>query len=134
MVAKTNKGSYNKDTNKRSGALKMQVKQSHLNNTLAQTIISNTATFIDNNFDFKLGNINDNLHSSTLRQMPHKQLNVFARQSFQKQYFIIVTMVNDEQFDGKLIRCINENKYILKVNTSFYKIIELDQIKSINLV
>ncbi|USQ69684.1 hypothetical protein M5C72_05560 [Companilactobacillus allii] len=112
----------------------MQVKQSHLNNTLAQTIISNTATFIDNNFDFKLGNITNNVYSNTLKQMPHKQLNIFAKQSFQKQYFIIVTMVNDEQFEGKLIRCINENKYVLKINSSFYKIVELNQIRSINLV
>ena len=84
----------------------MQVKQSHLNNTLAQTIINNTATFIDRNFDFKLGNINSN----NLIQMPHKQLDIFAEQSFHKQYFIIVTMVNDEQFDGKLIKRINKKK------------------------
>jgi len=108
----------------------MQVKQSHLNNTLAQTIINNTATFIDRNFDFKLGTINSN----NLIQMPHKQLDFFAEQSFQNQYFIIVTMVNDEQFDGKLIKRINKNKYVLKSSNSFYKIIELAQIKSINLV
>ncbi|WP_125565095.1 hypothetical protein [Companilactobacillus insicii] len=107
----------------------MQVKQSHINNTLAKTIISSTATFIDRNFDFKIGRT-----ASQLKQMPLKQLDIFARQSLQKQYSIIVTMVNDEQFHGKLIRRINKNKYILKVNNSFFKIIELSQIKSINLI
>ncbi|WP_334328475.1 hypothetical protein [Companilactobacillus sp. HBUAS59699] len=107
----------------------MQVKQSHINNTLAKAIISNTATFIDRNFDFKLGEV-----ATHLKQMPLKQLDIFARQSLQKQYSIIVTMVNDEQFHGKLIKRINQNKYILKVNNSFFKIVELSQIKSINLI
>ncbi|KRK79975.1 hypothetical protein [Companilactobacillus nodensis] len=107
----------------------MQVKQSRLNNTIAKTIITNTATFIDRNFDFKLGEVNTHL-----KQMPLKQLDIFANQSFQKQYSIIVTMVNDEQFHGKLIKRINQNKYILKINNSFFKIVQLEQIKSINLV
>ncbi len=111
------------------GVPNMQVKQSHLNNTIAKTIITNTATFIDRNFDFKLGEVNTHL-----KQMPLKQLDIFANQSFQKQYSIIVTMVNDEQFHGKLIKRINQNKYILKINNSFFKIVQLEQIKSINLI
>lgn len=113
------------------GGVKMQVKQSYLNNTITKNIISNTAKFIDKNFDFNMMN---NQKLSQIKQMPYKQLYIFAKQSFQKQYYINVTMVNDEQFQGKLIKKINLNKYILKVNSSLYSIIDLNNIKSINLI
>ena len=66
--------------------------------------------------------------------MPIKQLFIFAKQSFQKQYYINVTMVNEESMQGKLIKRINSNKYILEVNKNFFKIIDLKDLKSINLI
>ncbi|WP_057763639.1 hypothetical protein [Companilactobacillus tucceti] len=108
----------------------MQLKQQYLSNTFTKNIINNTAKFIDRNFDFNM----DSKSISQIKQMPIKQLFIFAKQSFQKQYYINVTMVNEESMQGKLIKRINSNKYILEVNKSFFKIIDIKDLKSINLI
>ncbi|MFC6322272.1 hypothetical protein [Companilactobacillus baiquanensis] len=108
----------------------MQLRQQHLSNTFTKNIINNTAKFIDRNFDFNM----DSKSVSQIKQMPIKQLFIFAKQSFQKQYYINVTMVNEESMQGKLIKRINANKYILEVNKNLFQIIDLKNLKSINLI
>lgn len=127
-VALSNKSSYNKDTNKCSGDLKMQAKQAY--NRFTTNLINNTTNFINNNFDFNI----DSNKQLQIKQMPLMQLELFAEQSFQKKSSVIITMLNDERFQGKFISRVNQNKYVFKVSDAFFEIVTLDRIKSINLV
>lgn len=103
--------------------------QSRLNNhSFTKNIIDSTTKFIDKTFDFTLGE----LKPSTLLQMPLTQLQLFSDQSLQNSYKVIITMLNEEQFQGKIIRKVNSEKYVLKIASGFYKIIDLNQLKSIN--
>ncbi|WP_119326035.1 hypothetical protein [Companilactobacillus musae] len=106
----------------------MQAKQLH--NRFTTNLINNTTNFINNNFDFNLKNDT----KTQIKQMPLMQLKIFAEQSFQKNYSVVITMLNDKQLHGKFISQVNQNKFVFKVNSNFFKIITLDQIKSINLV
>lgn len=110
------------------GGLKMQAKQAY--NHFTTNLINHTANFINNNFDFNIES-NQNLQ---IKQMPFMQIELFAEQSFQRHYSVVITMLNDEQFQGKFISQVNKNKYVFKMNSTFFKIATLDQIKSINLV
>jgi len=107
----------------------MELKQNQ-SNTFTKNIINNTAKFIDRNFDFNM----DSKSVSQIKQMPIRQLFIFAKQSFQKQYYINVTMVNETSMQGKLIKRINPNKYILEVNKNLFQIVDIDHLKSINLI
>lgn len=104
--------------------------QSRINNHFAQNIIQTTTDFIDRTFDINFGDNNP----ANLMQMPTNQLFLFAQQSLLNKYLVVVTMLNEEQYQGKLIKAVNDNKYIMKITSGFYKIVEIDQIKSINQV
>lgn len=110
------------------GGIKMQLQSRFNNHQFTKDIIQTTADFIDRTFDTNFGEI-----PSKLPQMPIDQLDLFAKQSLQNKYLIVVTMLNEEQFQGKLIKAVNQNKYIMQINSGFYKIIELTDLKSINL-
>jgi hypothetical protein len=106
----------------------MQAQQLH--NRFTTNLINNTTNFINNNFDFNL-----NVASkSQIKQMPLMQLELFAEQSFNNKYSVVITMLNDKQLQGKFISQVNKNKYVFKMNSTFFEIVMLDQIKSINLV
>lgn len=106
----------------------MQAKQLH--NRFTNNLISNTTNFLNNNFDFNL-----KVTPKTLvKQMPLMQLELFAEQSFHNNYSVVITMLNDKQLQGKFISQVNQNKYVFKLNKTFFEIVMLDQIKSINLV
>ncbi|MFD1417215.1 MULTISPECIES: hypothetical protein [Companilactobacillus] len=107
----------------------MELKQNQ-SNTFTKNIINNTAKFIDRNFDFNM----DSKSVSQIKQMPIRQLFIFAKQSFQKQYYINVTMVNETSMQGKLIKRINPNKYILEVNKNLFQIVDINNLKSIKLI
>ena len=109
------------------GGLKMQARQLH--NRFTTNLINNTASFINNNFDFNFKEATN----SQIKQMPLMQLEIFAEQSFHKKYSVVITMLNDKQLQGKFISQVNKNKFVFKVNSTFFEIIMLDQIKSINL-
>ncbi|AKP66716.1 hypothetical protein [Companilactobacillus ginsenosidimutans] len=103
--------------------------QTHINrNQFTKNIIQTTTDFIDRTFDINFGDKNP----SNLMQMPINQISLFAQQSLRNKYLVVVTMLNEEQFQGKLIKSVNDNKYIMKITTGFYKIVELNQVKSIN--
>ncbi|MFD1471130.1 hypothetical protein [Companilactobacillus mishanensis] len=104
--------------------------QTRLNNNFAKNLIHSTTDFIDRNFDIRFGE-ND---MSQLIQMPMNQLSLFAHQSLENRYLVVITMLNEEQYHGKLIKAVDQNKYIMKITDGFYKIVELDQLKSINLI
>lgn len=106
----------------------MQARQ--LRNRFTTNLINNTTNFINHNFDFNL----NNQPTSQIKQMPLMQLEIFAEQSFQKNYSVVITMLNDKQLQGKFISQVNKNKFVFKVNQAFFGIIMLSQIKSINLV
>ena len=106
----------------------MQARQSY--NRFTTNLINNTTSFINNNFDF---NIESN-QNKQLKQMPLMQLELFTEQSYQKHFSVVITMLNDEQFHGKFISQVNRNKFVFKVSSAFFKIVTLDQLKSINLV
>jgi len=105
----------------------MQAGQSY--NRFTTNLINNTTNFINNNFDFNL-NHETNLQ---IKQMPLMQLEFFAEQSFQKHYSVVITMLNDEQLQGKFISQVTKNKFVFKINSSLFGIVMLSQIKSINL-
>lgn len=111
------------------GGIQMQLETRFNNHNFAKNLIQSTTDFIDRTFDFNFGNSNPN----DLLPMPKNQLTIFADQSLKNKYFIVVTMLNEEQFDGKLISAVDPNKYIMKINSGFYKILYLDDVKSINL-
>ena len=106
----------------------MQARQSY--NRFTTNLINNTTNFINNNFDF---NIKESTNQH-VQQMPAMQIELFAEQSFQKKYSVVITMLNDQQLQGKFISQVNKNKFVFKVNSKFFEILMLDQIKSINLV
>lgn len=106
----------------------MQARQLH--NRFTTNLIHNTTNFINNNFDFDLKNES----KTQIKQMPLMQLKIFAEQSFQKKYSVVITMLNDKQLHGKFISQVNKNKFVFKVNSNFFEIVMLDKIKSINLV
>lgn len=105
----------------------MQLQSRFYNHQFTKDIIQTTTDFIDRTFDVNFG-----VTPSKLLQMPADQLNLFATQSLQNKYLIVVTMLNEEQFQGKLIKSVNENKYIMRINSGFYKIFNLNDVKSIN--
>ena len=111
------------------GGIKMQLQTRLNNNQFTKNIIESTTNFIDRTFDFNFGNSKP----SDLQAMPLNQLSIFAQQSLKNQYFVVVTMLNEEQFQGKLIKSVNDNKYIMQITDGFYKIFELNEVKSINL-
>ncbi|MCV3762768.1 hypothetical protein OF389_07590 [Companilactobacillus farciminis] len=106
----------------------MQAKQLH--SRFTTNLINNTTSFINNNFDFNLKNES----KTPLKQMPLMQLQTFAEQSFQKNYSVVITMLNDNQLHGKFISQVNQNKYVFKVNNNLFSIVILNNLKSINLI
>ncbi|PMD73438.1 hypothetical protein [Companilactobacillus nuruki] len=106
----------------------MQARQLH--NRFTTSLINNTTNFINNNFDFNL----KKQSQIQVKQMPLMQLEFFAEQSFQKKYSVVITMLNDNQLHGKFISQVNKNKFVFKMTSTFFEIVTLDQLKSINLV
>ncbi len=107
----------------------MQLQTRINKNQFAKNLIQTTTDFIDRTFDINFGDNNP----ANLMQMPTNQLTIFAQQSLKNKYLVVVTMLNEEQFQGKLIKHVNGNKYIMKITSGFYKIFELDDVKSINM-
>ncbi|KRK91487.1 hypothetical protein [Companilactobacillus futsaii] len=106
----------------------MQARQLH--NRFTANLINNTTNFINNNFDFNL----KNEPKTQFKQMPLMQLQIFAEQSFQKNYSVVITMLNDNQLHGKFISQVNQNKYVFKVSKNLFSIVTLGNLKSINLI
>ena len=106
----------------------MQARQLH--NRFTTNLINNTTSFINNNFDFNLKNET----KTQFKQMPLMQLQIFAEQSFQRNYSVVITMLNDNQLHGKFISQVNQNKYVFKVNDNLFSIVTLGNLKSINLI
>jgi hypothetical protein len=111
------------------GGIQMQRQTRITNNQFAKNLIKTTTDFIDRTFDINFGDNNP----TKLMQMPTNQLDLLAQQSLQNKYLVVVTMLNEEQFQGKLIKSVTPNKYIMKITSGFYKIFEIDELKSINL-
>lgn len=101
-----------------------------LHNRFTTNLINNTTNFINNNFDFNL----EDKATLQIKQMPLMQLQIFAEQSFQNKYSVVITMLNDKQLQGKFISQVNQNKFVFKVNSTLFSIVTLNNIKSINLV
>ncbi|KRL68382.1 hypothetical protein [Companilactobacillus versmoldensis] len=107
----------------------MQLQSRLTNNHFAQNLIQTTSDLIDRTFDFNFG---ENIPLDLI-QMPTDQLNLFAKQSLEQHYTIILTTTLNQQYQGTLVKAIGQKKYIMKVSSSFYKIFELSEVKSINL-
>ncbi|MQS96883.1 hypothetical protein [Companilactobacillus halodurans] len=106
----------------------MQARQ--LRNRFTANLINNTTNFINNNFDFNI----KTAPKIKIKQMPLMQLEIFAEQSFQKNYSVVITMLNDKQVQGKFISQVNQNKYVFQVNSKLFSIVSLNLVKSINLI